>query len=46
MFGIIAVEAWLFVAIAGLLLVIAIAASLIPARQAAAIDPIVALRAE
>ena len=35
MFGIIAVEAWLFVAIAGLLLVIAIAASLIPARQAA-----------
>ena len=46
MFGIIAIEAWLFVAIAGLLLAIAIAASLIPARQAAAIDPIIALRAE
>jgi ABC-type antimicrobial peptide transport system permease subunit len=46
LFGIVAIEIWLFAAIAALLLGIALLASVLPARQAAAVDPIAALRAE
>jgi predicted permease len=46
LFGVIGIEIWLFAAIAALLLAIALLASILPARQAAAVDPIAALRAE
>ncbi len=46
LFGTVSIDAWLFAAIAGLLGGVAMLASLIPARQAARIDPVVALRAE
>jgi len=46
LFGTVAIEAWLFVAIAGVLGAVAVVASLIPARQAARVDPIIALRAD
>jgi len=44
LFGTVAIEPWLFVAIAAALAGVALAASLIPARQAARVDPVVALR--
>ncbi len=46
LFGTVALEAWLFAAIASLLAFVALVASLLPARQASRIDPIIALRAE
>jgi putative ABC transport system permease protein len=44
LFGIVALEPWLFAAIAALLAVSALAASLLPARHAAQADPALALR--
>ena len=46
LFGTVAIEPWLFAVIAGLLALVAMVASIIPARQAARVDPVVALRAE
>jgi predicted permease len=46
LFGTVAIEPWLFAVIAGVLATVALAASIIPARQAARVDPVVALRTE
>jgi ABC-type antimicrobial peptide transport system permease subunit len=46
LFGVVAMEAWLMAAIAGLLGAVALLASLVPARQAARVDPVIALRAD
>jgi ABC-type antimicrobial peptide transport system permease subunit len=44
LFGIVALEPWLFAAIAAILAVAAFSASLLPARHATRVDPAVALR--
>jgi hypothetical protein len=46
LFGTARAEPWLFVAIATMLAATALVASLVPARQAAAVDPALALRSE
>jgi ABC-type lipoprotein release transport system permease subunit len=46
LFGVVAMEPWLMAAIAGLLGAVALLASLVPARQAARVDPVIALRAD
>jgi putative ABC transport system permease protein len=46
LFGVAATDPATFVAIASTLTVVALAASYLPARRAAAVDPIVSLRAE
>jgi ABC-type lipoprotein release transport system permease subunit len=46
LFGVVALEPWLFAAVATTLALIALLASLVPARYAAAADPVQALRAE
>jgi putative ABC transport system permease protein len=46
LWGVVRPEVWLFAAIAAVLAVVAVAASLVPARQASHVDPIVALRTE
>jgi ABC-type antimicrobial peptide transport system permease subunit len=44
MFGVVALEPWLFAAIALTLAAAAVAASLLPARHATSVDPASALR--
>jgi predicted permease len=44
LFGVVAIEPWLFASIAGILATVAVAASVLPARQAAGVDPVVAIR--
>jgi len=46
LYGIGAFEPWPLLATAGLLMAVVLAASVLPARRAAAVDPIAALRAE
>ena len=46
LFGVVALEPWLFAAVAATLALVACLASIIPARYAATTDPLVALRAE
>ena len=46
LFGVSATSPWVFVSVAGVLLTVALLASVIPARRAIRIDPIVALRFE
>ena len=46
LFGVVALEPWLFATTAGALALVAVLASFIPARVAAAADPVRALRAE
>ena len=46
LFGVVALEPWLFVTIAGALALVAFAASVIPARQATSTDPVAALRGD
>ena len=45
LFGVVALEPWLFAAIVLVLAVAALAASLLPARHATSVDPAMALRA-
>jgi len=44
LFGTVKAEPWLFISVAGLLAAFAVLASLLPARQATRVDPVVALR--
>ncbi len=46
LFGVVALEWWLFAAISAILASVALLASFIPARQAAHMDPVAALRAD
>jgi ABC-type antimicrobial peptide transport system permease subunit len=46
LFGVAARDPGTFVAVAGLLFAVAIAGSYVPARRAAAIDPVASLRSE
>ena len=46
LFGVTATDPVTFAGVAGMLLVVAIAASLIPARRAMRVDPVIALRYE
>jgi len=46
LFGVAATDPVTFVAIVGLLLLMALAAAYVPARRAARIDPLISLRAE
>ena len=46
LFGVVALEWWLFAAISAILASVALVASFIPARQAAHMDPVSALRAD
>jgi ABC-type antimicrobial peptide transport system permease subunit len=46
LFGVVTLEPWLIATIAGLLGAVALLASLVPARQAARVDPVIALRAD
>ena len=44
LFGVVSLEPWLFAGVAAALAAIALLACVLPARQAAAVDPVVALR--
>jgi len=44
LFGVVALEPWLFAAVASALAAAALAASLLPARHATKVDPAMALR--
>jgi putative ABC transport system permease protein len=46
LFGVIALEPWLFAAVAATLAIVALLASILPARHASTTSPLVALRAE
>ena len=46
LFGVVSLEPWLFASVAGTLGAVALLACLIPARQASAVDPVIALRQE
>jgi putative ABC transport system permease protein len=46
LFGVTATSPWIYAAVAGVLLVVATMASLVPARRAMRADPVMALRAE
>jgi putative ABC transport system permease protein len=46
LFGVAATSPWVFASVTGLLLVVAFLASVIPARRAMRVDPVIALRCE
>jgi len=46
LFGVVTLEPWLLLAVGALLGAVALLASLVPARQASGVDPVIALRAE
>jgi ABC-type antimicrobial peptide transport system permease subunit len=46
LFGVAATSPWVFASVTGLLLVVAFLASIIPARRAMRVDPVIALRCE